>query len=146
MRAAHEIHLKLERMGFILEMGQRNQEHGVAEILTFIRRGPETAGASSAALASLRRSIGQLTDAVAALERSRDNLAHHHDALGCVKDELLVQVDQAHAIAALADAIEHAIATDDQPALAALQARLRALLDGFVPHRGARALVSDAAD
>lgn len=111
----------------------------MAEILPFTR-----ARSACDVAASLRRNIGQLTDAASALQRSRDNLSRHHDLLAGVRQQLLVQVDHARAIAVLADAVEQAIAVGDLPTMLALQAEIVARLEA-APREGAPSRV-DAAD
>ena len=101
--------------------------------------------ASSGIAAALRRTIARLDEAAAALRQSRDSLARHHDALGDVRDALLSQVGHARGIGVLADAVGHAVAAGDLPALQALQAEIRRLLDDGAARRDGL-VRTDAAD
>lgn len=117
----------------------------MAEILPFTGARSAPAETSRGVAATLRRNIGQLSDAASALRRSRDNLSRHHDLLAGVRAQLLVQVDHARAIALLADAVEQAVAVGDLPTMLALQAEIVARLDAAPSHAGTPQ-ATDAAD
>jgi hypothetical protein len=108
----------------------------VADIIEFPtvgrpRPAADSAGSGKAGsdkIAAVRRALDRLTDAAAALRRSRHGLERQHDVLGTVKGLLQAQALQSQAIAALALSIESAIATEDLSTMIALQTELRGLM------------------
>jgi hypothetical protein len=119
----------------------------VADILEFPQVGGRRARASSGLADTLRDSVNRLGDATMALRRSRDDLMGQHDALDSVKGQLMAQVAHSRTIAALARAIEDAIAVGDDAAIGVLQAELKVMLDGHAARRAdATLLLTDAAD
>jgi hypothetical protein len=98
------------------------------------------------AAAALRGGISRLTGLSATLGGFRDSLSDKHATLGALKERLLAQAFQSHAIGTLALAVEAAIAADDGAAMAALQDQIEQRMRHADAGRDSGCRQVDAAD